>query len=395
MHTVGELARSGTTQVLPTHTPAMSLRQTPCLKRSRSVVADVGASNAFCTSTGYTVRQPLDTGVTVPHMSSGDARGRAAIVVKADECPTAATDASFFRPALAPLSHEASGVDLTHIRESSAPEIGECPGSACGLHQELTLATQPCEVLLEQENVARGAQATEPQNAVDLASPFLEDGEASVCGHAFVPSGASATHRSELCSRNELSEVRPDYLGSTYAVCNTSQAPGLGKAAWDPQQPAHTNAAAPCQRSTSAELVPWSPQKNNRHSRTPHGDHAYTAALVPSSRHGSHIRARSLSPMPDRRMNEVQAHTVHTQGPLSVAVQCGTGSFHNDYRSAVVHLDDLDDAVTSSMPRRQLQVVQQFVAESVVPTLAQCALTPAEHALVSLCIIVLPMFFQG
>jgi hypothetical protein len=107
---------------------------------------------------------------------------------------------------------------------------------------------------------------------------------------------------------------------------------------------------------------------------------------VPSSRHGSvspcRIRARQISSLPDDRINEVQMHGVGSPGPLSVAVQCSPGLFCNEFKGAVVHRDDLQHAVNSVMPQRQLQVVQQFVAESVVPTLAQCALTPAEHALV-------------
>jgi hypothetical protein len=111
-----------------------------------------------------------------------------------------------------------------------------------------------------------------------------------------------------------------------------------------------------------------------------------STVLVAGSGRGSvspsHFRAHQFSPLRDDRINEVHLHQKRAQRHLSVAVQCGKSPPRPDFRTAVVHCNDLEDALHSAMPQRQLKVVQQFVAESVVPTLAQCALTPVEHALV-------------
>lgn len=385
---MGELTdklHSPAVEVVATQSPATAQRQTPCLKRSRSVVADVGGSNAFCMSTGYTVRQPLDTGVTIrPATSPASVGDSAARIYHADGTSPPSTDASNRRLASAPLARQALNSAALNVVDSTQLMS---TGSVCMLQQELTLATPPCDGLQRQDYVAGGAPDTSaPQNAMNVASCYTTGGEQSVHNPAFAASGASGTNWGANRTFDGLKDVRQQWLGSAHAGSSHRQAADLDKSLFAPLQLPCADENAQPPRPTSTELVMWSPQQHANHRSPATADNACSAAVVAASQRGSdspsHFRNCQSSPLRDDRLNELHLHGEGTPGPLAVAVQCGPGPSRTEFRTAVVHSTDLQDAVNSAMPRRQLQVVQQFVAESVVPTLAQCALTPVEHTLV-------------
>ena len=292
-------------------------------------------------------------------------------------------NASPKRPASAPLSQQACNSEALDVGNIT---VLMSTSSAGVLQHELSLATPPCDELQVQAHAPGAPDTWAPQNAVNHGSCYTTGGDQSVHNPAFVPSGASITnlHANRACV--EVTGVQQQWLGSAPISHSQDEAADLDKSMFAPLQVpcADENVQPECP--TSTELVAWSPQNRAPHRTPATADNACSAALVPASQRGSvspsHTRNRQFSPVPEDRVTELQLHRGNASAPLSVAVQHARAPSPCEPRTAAVRPNDLEDAVHSAMPRRQLQVVQQFVAESVVPTLAQCALTPAEHPLV-------------
>ena len=315
-----------------------------------------------------------------PASSPASVGGSAAHISHADASSVPFRDYSRRQPASAPHSRQVCNSAAPHVGNSTAQMS---TGSTCVLQQELTLATPPCDGVQEQAHAAGAPDTWAPQNAVDNPSCCRTGGEESVHNPGFVASGAGGTNWGATTACVEVHDIHQQWLGSLHVGPSRHEDADLNKGLFAPLQVPCVDENVQPERPMSTELVAWSPHCHTQHTTA---GNVRSAALVPASERGSvspsHTRDRQLSPLPDDRITELQLHRGNAPGPLPGAVQCGCGPARCELRTSVVHFNDVEDAVHSAMPRRQLQVVQQFVAESVVPTLAQCALTPAEHALV-------------
>jgi hypothetical protein len=344
---------------------------TPRLKRSRSAVAGAGTINALCLSTGFaTVRKPSDDG-SLDHPSSINAAAPTTMLAHQEgawqpRSQSQSVGQLHASPLHAARPHSAPVSALCSSSGSPGQESAENDCQLCG---EPTLAT-PLAVGQPTQHSNRNASCDATKSAQYGPVCWGSAGEATV-----------QLARPHSCYEDSPSRLAPLQNNEEAAPCLRLSPPtAVSKYAGI--------AAAAC----AADLPVGKPacfSDENARPRTP-----------PDGR--KDIADTMYADATERGLREEAQPAQICQGCtsdsvlVSAAVQCSlpveypVGPTVNAVMPCTALLPQTHPALevdawrvaASEAPQRQLHVVQQFVAESVVPTLNQCALSIAEHPVV-------------